>query len=61
MRAAHLQIILKIEMLVGAWYVDEFGNQTREIKACDWLARESASRSKQKAPPLEAPKFGLVQ
>ena len=35
MRAAHQQIVLKVEMLVGAWCVDEFGNQTREIKARD--------------------------
>jgi len=25
----------KIEMLVGTWYVDEFGNQAREIRALD--------------------------
>jgi hypothetical protein len=25
----------KQAMLVGAWYVDQFGNQTREIKARD--------------------------
>jgi hypothetical protein len=24
-------------MLVGAWYIDQFGNQTREIKARDEL------------------------
>jgi hypothetical protein len=34
-RAAHQQIIPKVEMLVGTWYVDEFGNKTREIKARD--------------------------
>ena len=25
----------KIEMNIGHWYLDEFGNQTREIKAHD--------------------------
>ena len=25
----------KIEMNIGHWYLDEFGNQTREIKAYD--------------------------
>ncbi len=35
MRSAHEQIIPKIEMLVGAWYLDQFGNRTREIKARD--------------------------
>jgi hypothetical protein len=34
-RAAHQQIIPRVEMLVGTWYVDEYGNQTREIKARD--------------------------
>ena len=34
-RSAHEQIIPKIEMLVGAWYLDQFGNRTREIKARD--------------------------
>jgi hypothetical protein len=29
------QITPKIKMLVGDWYVDEFGNRTREIKARD--------------------------
>jgi hypothetical protein len=28
-------IIPRIEMLVGPWQVDEYGNQTREIKARD--------------------------
>jgi hypothetical protein len=31
----HEQVVPRIEMLVGTWYVDEFGNQTREIKARD--------------------------
>jgi hypothetical protein len=34
-RPASEQIIPRIEMLVGAWYVDQYGNQTREIKARD--------------------------
>jgi hypothetical protein len=34
-RTSHEQVIPRIEMFVGAWYVDEFGNQTREIKARD--------------------------
>ena len=25
----------KTEMLIGRWYLDEFGNRTREIKARD--------------------------
>lgn len=25
----------QIEMIIGAWYLDEFGNRTREIKARD--------------------------
>lgn len=32
-RSTYEQIIPKIEMRVGPWYVDEFGNKTREIKA----------------------------
>ena len=35
MRPGHELIIPRIEMLVGTWYLDEFGNQTREIKARD--------------------------
>ncbi len=34
-RPGYEQIIPKIEMLVGTWYVDEFGNQTRGIRALD--------------------------
>jgi hypothetical protein len=34
-RRTHEQIIPKIEMLVGAWYVDQFGNKTREVRARD--------------------------
>jgi hypothetical protein len=33
--AEYQQIVPKIEMLVGAWYVDQFGNKTREVKARD--------------------------
>jgi hypothetical protein len=33
--AEHQQIAPKIEMRVSAWYVDQFGNRTREIKAHD--------------------------
>jgi hypothetical protein len=25
----------RTEMVIGSWYIDEFGNQTREIKARD--------------------------
>ena len=35
MRPGYEQLIPRIEMLVSAWYVDQFGNQTREIKARD--------------------------
>lgn len=34
-RPAYELIIPKIEMLVGAWHVDEYGNRAREIKARD--------------------------
>ena len=44
----------KIEMNIGHWYLDEFGNQTREIKACDtvekvrvWAQPEPHDRTKQ--------------
>jgi hypothetical protein len=33
--AEYQQIVPRIEMLVGAWYVDQFGNKTREVKARD--------------------------
>jgi len=29
------QVTPRIEMVVGDWYLDEFGNPTREIKARD--------------------------
>jgi hypothetical protein len=35
MRPSSEQIIPRVEMMVGTWYVDQFGNQTREIKARD--------------------------
>jgi hypothetical protein len=50
MRPAHEQIIARIEMLVGAWYVDQVGNQTREIKARE-LAGATPIHSKQKRRP----------
>lgn len=31
----NVQIATKIEMIVGPWYLDEFGNETREIKSRD--------------------------
>jgi hypothetical protein len=31
------QVTPRIEMVVGDWYLDEFGNPTREIKARDEL------------------------
>jgi hypothetical protein len=31
-RATHYELPPKTEMLIGSWYVDEFGNRTREIK-----------------------------
>ena len=34
-RDAHQQTTPKIEMIVGRWHLDEFGNQTREITARD--------------------------
>ena len=34
-RSANLQMIPKIDMVIGSWYLDEFGNKTREITARD--------------------------
>jgi hypothetical protein len=34
-RPTHEQISPKIKTLVGSWYVDQFGNKTREITARD--------------------------
>jgi hypothetical protein len=31
-RATHYGLPPKTEMVIGSWYVDEFGNRTREIK-----------------------------
>ena len=31
----NVQIATRIEMIVGPWYLDEFGNETREIKSRD--------------------------
>lgn len=31
----NIQIASRTEMIIGPWHVDEFGNQTREIKARD--------------------------
>ena len=33
--SSYEQMMPKAEMLIGDWYVDEFGNQTREIKSLD--------------------------
>ena len=33
--SADQQIITKIDMVIGSWHLDEFGNQTREIMARD--------------------------
>ncbi len=36
MRATNYELSTpKTEMLIGHWYLDEFGNRTREIKARD--------------------------
>ena len=29
----NIQIASRTEMIIGPWYIDEFGNQAREIKA----------------------------
>ena len=34
-RTTQQQMVPKIEMDIGAWHADEFGNQTREIRARD--------------------------
>ena len=31
-RTTHHELPPKTEMVIGSWYVDEFGNRTREIK-----------------------------
>jgi hypothetical protein len=35
----HRQAAPNIKMVVGPWYLDEFGNQTREITARDYVPR----------------------
>jgi hypothetical protein len=35
MSAAHKLCTPSIEMVIGPWYLDDFGNPTREIKARD--------------------------
>jgi hypothetical protein len=34
-RTANQQMIPKIDMVIGSWYLDELGNKTREITAHD--------------------------
>jgi hypothetical protein len=34
-RVTNELIVPKIKMVASPWYVDEYGNQTREIKALD--------------------------
>jgi len=34
-RDAHYQMAPNIEMVIGSWHLDKFGNQTREITARD--------------------------
>jgi hypothetical protein len=34
-RDAHPEVSPTIKMVIGAWYLDHFGNQTREITASD--------------------------
>jgi hypothetical protein len=34
-RDAHQEVSPTIKMVIGAWYLDQFGNQTREITARD--------------------------
>ena len=45
-RPAYELIIPKIEMLVGAWHVDEYGNRAREIKS----TRLAVSRGRSSMP-----------
>jgi hypothetical protein len=35
LNASYGQIVPGIKMLIGPWYLDEFGNPTRQIKARD--------------------------
>jgi hypothetical protein len=41
LNAGYMHMAPSIEMLVGSWYLDEFGNPTREIRARDLLSAES--------------------
>ena len=34
-RRADQQVISKVDMVIGSWHLDEWGNQTREVKARD--------------------------
>jgi len=36
LNANYEHTVPSIEMLVGSWYLDEFGNLTRQIKARDY-------------------------
>jgi hypothetical protein len=38
LNAGYVQTAPRIEMLASAWYLDEFGNPTREIRARDLLS-----------------------
>jgi hypothetical protein len=42
---SHDQMMPKAEMLIGDWFVDEFGNQSREI-----TAREATEKVQVQAP-----------
>jgi hypothetical protein len=47
-RADHQQMVPRIKMIIGSWYIDEFGNQTRQIRARD----EQRPRANEKAPAM---------
>ena len=34
-RVTHDSAVPRLEMIVGPWYVDDYGNQTRQITARD--------------------------
>jgi hypothetical protein len=51
MRATNYELSTpKTEMLIGHWYLDEFGNRTREIKARD---EDTALMSRAGSPLIE--------
>ena len=51
MRATNYELSTpKTEMLIGHWYLDEFGNRTREIKARD---EDTAPMSRARSPLIE--------